>query len=385
MQKLIFTIIVAAIFYLGGAITVQYNLFPYPEIVMLRNGKSFFSPKDFKKINITNDMVYGLDGYKTDKRFIRLPLNQKNVLRKVVWDLSKNPSGGRIKFKTNSNAIYIEAISKGIKTPANMTGIMKNGIDIYVNDIYYGSTYPNKDYSIKKLFEFQKDNDFNEITLYLPLYEDIEIKNILIPNKSKIIKSSDLLKIKPIIYYGTSITQGGCASNPGLSYQAILERRLKIDFKNLGFSGNGLGDIEIAKYISESETSLIVLDYWANPSPKIFKQTLPLFVKEIRKKHKNTPIIVVSPYYSVNRIKFQNEKRKIALDFVKQIKQHGDKNIYYLDGRKMLSKETSFGLVDGRHLNSLGFWFVANKMEKVIKKLLYSSKPNKYEETNNLP
>jgi len=145
---------------------------------------------------------------------------------------------------------------------------------------------------------------------------------------------------------------------------------LKIDFKNLGFSGNGLGDIEIAKYISESETSLIVLDYWANPSPKIFKQTLPLFVKEIRKKHKNTPIIVVSPYYSVNRIKFQNEKRKIALDFVANLNSNGDENIYYLDGRKMLSKETSFGLVDGRHLNSLGFWFVANEMEITIKKLL---------------
>ena len=316
-------------------------------------------------------MIYGLPSYSINKELVRLPESSKANVTDKIWYLSKMASGGRIKFRTNANSIYIDAVAQSTGQAYLMTNIMQNGIDIYINDEYYGSSYPNVDKSIKKVFTFEKKYDFNEITFHLPLYGAININSINVPLNAKILPSNDLLKVKPIIYYGSSITQGGAASNPGLSYQAILSRRLKIDFVNLGFSGNGRGEIEIADYISTLESSLIVLDYWANPLPEIFENTLPGFVDTIRKTHKTTPIILISPFYSVNLVDMQNKKREIALNFVNHRKQNGDENIYYMDGRNMLSKKESFGLVDGRHLNSLGFWFAANGLEPKIKKILH--------------
>lgn len=332
--------------------------------------KDFLAPEDYKLINITNKMIYGLPTYRINKKLVRLPESFKPKVAKTIWNLSRYSSGGRIKFKTNANSIYINATAKSVTQLYHMTSIMKNGMDIYVNNEYYGSCHPNKDKSIKKVFKFEKRYDFNEITFHLPLYGVIKINSISVPIDTKILPSNDLLKIKPIIYYGSSITQGGAASNPGLSYQAILSRRLNIDFINLGFSGRGLGQSELAEYISNLETSLIVLDYWANPSSELFEKTLPDFVDIIRKKHQVTPIILISPFYSIGLTDSQNKKRKIALNFVKKRKENGDKNIYYVDGRDMLSKKQSFGLVDGRHLNSLGFWFVANGLEEKIRKIL---------------
>jgi len=201
------------------------------------------------------------------------------------------------------------------------------------------------------------------------LYEEITIESINVQESAKVLEPDDLNEIKPIIYYGSSITQGGVASNPGMSYQAIISRSTGIDFVNLGFSGNGKGDAELAKYISTLESSLIVLDYWANPSPEVYKNTLPEFVNLIREKHKTTPIIVISPFYSINREKMQEEKKKIAYEFVAKQKENGDQNIYFFDGNKMISKQTAFGLVDGRHLNSLGFWLSANALEPKVKEL----------------
>lgn len=346
--------------------TVSFGLFPYPQIKMMKEGELFSPPpKDYREINITAGMIYGVN-----KELQRLPISLKDQTRSIIWSISKHSSGGRIKFKTDASSIYIDANSKHVKPSRHMTNIMKHGVDIYVNNEYYGSSAPSHDTSIKEVFNFQKEKEFNEITIHLPLYGEIKINKIMIPSSTQIKSSDDLLDKNPIVYYGSSITQGGCASNPGLSYQAILSRRLHIDFINLGFVGNGLGDYEIADYISNIKSSLIVLDYYANPTPEVYKNTLPTFVDRIRKNQPTTPILIISPFYSVNLFEQQNEKREIALKLVKKRGDKGDKNIYYYDGRRSLSREQSFGLVDGRHLNSLGFWFAANGLEPKIKELL---------------
>ena len=235
--------------------------------------------------------------------------------------------------------------------------------------MYAGSAWPNSNGEIKKKFQLE-DNNIKNITIYLPLYASIKIKKLHIENRAVIEKADDLLKTDPVIYYGSSITQGASASNPGLSYPAIISRNTKIDFMNFGFSANGLGDIEIAELIASLDSSLIVLDYWANPTSLQYKKSLPQFVDAIRKKRKNVPILIITPFYSVGLKKQQIEKKKIVSDFIHDRKESGDKHIYMLDGTKMLSKENSFGLVDGLHLNSLGFWFSANALEPEILKII---------------
>ena len=292
----------------------------------------------------------------------------KNKIRPILWKLGTQPSGGRIRFKTNSKTIVIVAESSS-SVSYHMTSIMKNGLDIYVNNVYSGSAWPDSNGNIKKLFQLE-DSNIKNITIYLPLYASIKIEKLYVEKSAVIDKANDLLKIDPVIYYGSSITQGASASNPGLSYPAIISRKTKIDHINLGFSGNGLGDIEIAELIGSLDSSLIVLDYWANPTSLQYKKSLPQFVDAIRKKRKNVPILIITPFYSVGLEKQQKEKKEIINNFVANLKKRGDTNIYMIEGTKMLSKELSFGLVDGIHLNSLGFWFAADALEPKILEIL---------------
>jgi lysophospholipase L1-like esterase len=298
----------------------------------------------------------------------RLPKSIKSRIRPVLWKLGRQPSGGRIRFKTDSSSVVV--IAKSFSPSSyHMNSIMKNGVDIYVNDIYTGSAWPDINGEIEKQF-YLGDKKLKNITIYLPLYSSIRIHNLYIGKDAVVAKPDDLKSTSPIVYYGSSITQGASASNPGLSYPAIISRHTGIDFINFGFSANGLGDIEIAKLIGTIDSSLIVLDYWANPTSAQYKKSLPDFVDAIRKKKKNIPILVISPFYSVGMQNQRREKREIAFDFVAERKKMGDSHIYIFDGEKMLSKDNASGLVDGVHLNSLGFWFSANALEPKILELI---------------
>src|SRR5213075_673687 len=115
-----------------------------------------------------------------------------------------------------------------------------------------------------------------------PLYKPVTIKELSLDTDARLEPPTPYAIRKPIVYYGSSITQGGCASNPGGSCQAILERRLDADFVNLGFSGNGLGEPALAEVICELDPSCIVLDFWGNPSADQYAAALPVFVKILR-------------------------------------------------------------------------------------------------------
>lgn len=322
--------------------------------------------KDLKAINIYDDdiTINGLPLLSKGEDLNRLNTEMKNKIRPALWKLGTQPSGARIRFKTDSKTIAIVAKSSSF-TPYHMTSIMKNGLDIYVNNIYSGSAWPDANGEIKKKFRLKEDK-IKDITIYLPLYASIKIEKLYVEKSAVISKADDLLNISPIIYYGSSITQGASASNPGLSYEAIISRNTNIDFINLGFSANGLGDIEIAELISSLDSSLIILDYWANLTSMQYKKSLPEFVNIIRKSKKNIPILIISPFYSVGQEEQQVEKKEIISHFIVTRKKLGDEHIYMLDGTKMLSKENSFGLIDGLHLNSLGFWFSANALTPTI-------------------
>jgi len=300
----------------------------------------------------------------------RLPKKIKKDLRPALWKLGTYPSGGRVRFKTNSKNIVLFAKTSS-STSHHMTSIMQNGIDIYIDNTYSGSAWPDSSGTIRKEFALKDNNtSLKNITLYLPLYSTIEIQKLYVGKDAIIKKADDLLPIAPIIYYGSSITQGASASNPGLSYPAIVSRNIQIDFINFGFSGNGLGDIEIAEVITSLDTSLIILDYWANPTSIQYKKSLSKFVAMIRKKKADIPILIITPFYNIGLEKQQKEKKQIIDDFIAQLKKYGDHNIYLIEGTKMLSKEQSSGLVDGIHLNSLGSWLAAHALKPKIIEIL---------------
>ncbi len=132
----------------------------------------------------------------------------------------------------------------------------------------------------------------------------------------------------------------------------------------------------VAKALSEIDASCFVLDYWANPKPDVYKQTLPGFVDILRQKYPTTPIILTGPYYNTSETignqagVEQVEKRKICREFVEQRRESGDKNIYHVDGLEMISREQADGLIDGRHANTTGFYFCAKGLEPYLRAAL---------------
>lgn len=326
-------------------------------------------------IDFPNDgfNVHGLPWFEEDRPVLRrLPERLKDTFRPAVWELAQCPAGGRILFKTDSCQVGLRAKVSDNAVMNHITRIGQSGFDIYVDGFFMGSVSPDAAGNIEAQWNIQKSPKLRDIVIHMPLYKPVELRQIGLDEGSAIKEHKPFAIKKPVVFYGTSITQGGCASTPGTTYQDFISRWLNVDFVNLGFSGNGHGDVEVARAIGEIECACIVVDHWANMGLN-YRENLPLFVGELRKSHKLVPIIVIGPfYYCRDDIddSLHVEQRKAGEEFVKKMNREGDQNIHFFDGRKMISKETSFGLVDGVHPNSLGFYLIAKGFTPFLKRVL---------------
>ena len=324
--------------------------------------------------------VHGLPWFDEDQPVLRrLPARLKDTFRSPVWDLAQQPSGGRIRFRTDATTVGIVAQNPGFSNMHHMPSVGESGFDLYVGQEYRGSAWPDKEGNISKEWRVGPDRAMRDITIYLPLYKAVAINEFTLDTDARLEPAAPYAIRKPIVYYGSSITQGGCASNAGGSCQALLERRLNADFVNLGFSGNGLGEPAVARAICDLDPSCIVLDFWGNPSAEAYAAALPAFVDILRKKFSRVPILVTSPFYFPAEklggevARAQSAKRATARDFVNQRRKAGDRHIVFVDGLKMLSQDQAIGLVDGVHCNSLGFYFNAQGLEPFLKNALRKS------------
>ena len=302
----------------------------------------------------------------------RLPDMYKSTLRKELWDLSKNSSGVAIKFITDSTCISVKWSLLNNVSMNHMPDTGIKGVDLYCKSNngwdYINTGIPNKKHNEQILVEKLK-RDSREYVLYLPLYEGTTNVKIGIDENSKI--KSEHNSLNPIIFYGTSLTQGGCASRPGLSYTNIISRKLERECVNLGFSGNGHLDESIGEILSKIDTAAFVIECLANLNiDMIQKKTIPL-VKTIRKEKPTTPIIFV-------------EQCEIKSSFHKELKEHIIKNnielskqlrlmknenikeIYLINDNNILNNEST---VDGLHFNDIGSMRYANYFVNEIKKL----------------
>ena len=318
--------------------------------------------------------VHGLAWFEEDRPALRrLPARLKDTFRPPVWDLAQCPAGGRIMFATDSAHVGIRAKSPDFFVMNHITRIGQSGFDIYVDGNFMGSVSPDAECKIEAEWQIQKEaGKVRNITIHMPLYKSVHLEQIGLDEGASIKGHKEFVIEKPVVYYGTSITQGGCASTPGTTYQNFVSRALNVDFINLGFSGNGLGEPELAKAINEIHSSCLVIDHWANKG-KDYRDNLPEFVGELRKVHKTEPIIVMGPFFYTRDAlddSMHVEQRKAGEEYVEQMNTEGDRKMYFFDGRKMITPETAFGLVDGAHPNSLGFYLMAQAFTPFLKKVL---------------
>src|SRR6185436_7835587 len=117
---------------------------------------------------------------------------------------------------------------------------------------------------------------------------------------------------KPIVFYGTSITQGGCASRPGMVHTAIVGRRLEMPVINLGFSGNGRMEQEVTDLLTEIDAAVYVIDCLPNMSAKDVEEKTEPLVRTLRKARPTTPILLVEDRSYANSAVLPGPKQRNA-------------------------------------------------------------------------
>ena len=342
-------------------------------------GASLWETPEARSVRVPSDpiQVAGLGWFAEDAPVLRrLPERVKDRVSPAVWGLAQHPSGARVRLRTDSTRLGLVAKNPDASTMHHMTSVGQNGFDLYVDGQYRNSAWPDAKGLIQREWALGEGRRMREVTLYLPLYKAVSIERLVLDPGATLAAPTPMARPRPVVFYGSSITQGGCAENPGLSYPAILGRSLNLDFINLGFSGAGLGEPAVAEAVAEIDAEAFVLDYWANPSPEVYRETLPGFVDTVRRRHPRTPILVTGPFWfpaeagSASFHAQQESKRKTAREFVAARRKAGDREIVFVDGLEMLSRSQGSGLVDGVHPNSLGFQWCANGLEPHLRRAL---------------
>lgn len=306
-----------------------------------------------------------------DGRFRRIPEAVAESVSEGVLYLHGNTSGGRVRFVTDSPYVAVHAVMDGISPVphAPMTG--NCGLDLYADGTYYGTYVPPMDMTdgYDHILEFQ-DCKRREILIHMPLYCNVKELLIGLSEKAEILPPAPYRFSKPVVYYGHSITQGGCASRPGNSYPNMISRRLNIDFINLGFSGSCKGEKEMARYIAGLEMRALVMDYDHNaPDKEHLRKTHEPFFQIIREKHPDLPVVFMTATAHERFFDDRDGRKQIIRETYENALAAEDKNVYFIDGSRIY-EGCDDGTVEACHANDLGFWLQAKAVGDVLEHIL---------------
>jgi len=320
-------------------------------------------------------------GWSTTKQFYdRLPAKAEGVVRPSVWGLSEDSPGICIRFVTDATEISARWILRKKKLAlTNMPASGASGLDLYMRFKgewrWLGAARPDSVLNEKRLTTGMT-HELRECLLYLPLYNGIEQLEIGVPVGSKCeLPLVRPMNRKPVVFYGTSIVQGGVASRPGMAYPAILCRRLDCTMINLGFSGNALCEPEIAVLLAELDPAVYLIDPLPNMNSEMVKERMPAFIAKIREAHPKTPIVLVentemgdAPVNPSRRGGYSAANAILRMIYEQRVKA-GDRKLFYIRGNKLLGTDGQ-GTVDRVHPSDLGFMRMTDVMEPILKRAL---------------
>lgn len=351
--------------------------------VIAPKGFDVSAGQKFYRIPDSHFDLYGVFFDEKEGRFLRMPADVAAKVSPSVAELNRHPSGGRIRFRTDATRLSITMKTSTLASMAHMpfsgshgfTLIEDDGPDHYfaaafmINHYanYKESVAPDGYYSEKLL----KGGKMRSYTLYLPLYCDLSELTIGIPEEASVTNGPKYRDIKPVLFYGSSITQGGCASRPDNMYCSYISKWFDVDFIDLGFSGSALAEPAIAEYIASLDPSVFVYDYDYNaPDAEHLKKTHYRLYRIFREKHPDTPVIFVSnPDYDTDA---SSESRlKVIRKTVSMARKEGDRNVDLVSGKKLFGKHDRENCtVDMTHPNDLGFYLMAREISKSLHKFI---------------
>jgi hypothetical protein len=310
--------------------------------------------------------------------FDRLPASAEGKVTPAVWSLSRDSAGMMVRFKTDATSIHVHyKVMKPVLGLAHMPATGVSGVDLYARDtdgkwkwvqVTKPGTQEVKAEIIKGLAPGER-----EYAAYLPLYNGTEFLKIGVAKGSKFEGLKP--RQKPVVFYGTSITHGACASRPGMVHTGIIGRRLDMPVVNLGFSGNGRMDKAVGDFLIQVDAAAYIIDCLPNMQPAdVSAKCVPL-VKQLRAAKPQTPIVLVEDRRFTNdwitpaKRQFHTDNHAALKAAYETLLKEGVKGLSYIPGDALYGTDTE-GATDASHANDLGFMRQADIFEPVLREAL---------------
>lgn len=306
----------------------------------------------------------------TESPYDRFPSRAKAVVPASVWDLSRHSAGIALHFRTDAPKVAVRwtLTSDGLAMP-HMPATGVSGVDLYRRDggqwRFVGNGRPTEKTNTAA---FGLPAGENECLLYLPLYNGVSRLDLGIPASNKL--ESVHATAKPIVVYGTSIVQGGCASRPGMAHVAILGRMLDRPTINLGFSGSGRLEPAVSALLAELDPAVLVIDCLWNMdvSDQEVASRIRTLVELVRKARPDTPILFVGQS-NIAPESHPTPVSKVQAETVKGLTRSGIRGLFLADGAGLLGTDGE-GTVDGVHPNDLGMMRQAEALRPILSSIL---------------
>jgi hypothetical protein len=309
----------------------------------------------------------------------RLPRRAEGIVRDKVWELSRQSAGMSCRFVTDAQEIRVRYVLLGQRLAmAHMPATGVSGVDLYVHLEQAGwrwiATSQPAAQQVQATLIREMAPGRREYMMYLPLLNGIDSLEIGVPPGASFAAVAPRRE-RPLVFYGTSIMHGACASRAGMAIPAILGRHLNIPTVNLGFNGNGRMEPEVETFLAEIEAAVYIIDCLPNLTAlETAQRTIPL-VRQLRAARPATPILLVEDRIFPNsvvlpgRAKGHTDRQAALLAAYDSLLTEGVKGLYYLKGAGLLGDDGE-ATVDGSHPTDLGMMRYADAYEKALRPIL---------------
>lgn len=318
-----------------------------------------------------------------ERWFDRLPAAAKGAVTTNVWNLSRDSAGMMVRFKTDATAIHVHyRLTKERLAMPHMPATGVSGVDLYARDTDGQWKWVQVSRPAAQEIKTELINGlapgFREYAVYLPLYNGVEFLSVGVAPEARF--EALRPREKPIVFYGTSITHGACASRPGMVHTAILGRRLDVPVVNLGFSGNGRMDEAVGEMMAQVDASMYVIDCLPNMQPAQVAAKCEPLVKLLREAKPDTPIVLVEDRRFTNswitpaKQQFHDENHAALRTAYENLVQAGITGLHYIPGNELYGSDSE-GATDASHANDLGFFRQADVFEPILREALGQENP----------
>jgi hypothetical protein len=311
----------------------------------------------------------------TERTFDRLPARAQGVVPAKVWDLSRYSAGMYVEFESDAKELWVRyELLKGELAMAHMPATGVSGLDLYARDggrWRWVAVFAPGEKRCEGALVRGLDAGTRAYRLYLPLYNGVESLEIGVAEGERLTPLARGAE-RPVVFYGTSIVHGACASRPGMAWPSIVSRSLGIRSVNLGFSGNGRMELEMGDLLAEIDASAYVVDCLPNMSASMVEERVVPFVVRLRERRPITPVVLIEDRrygaaWANGTLRARNSENADALRAAyARLGERGIKGLWYVGAETLLGEVAEESMTDGSHPSDLGMILYARAVGPVL-------------------